>query len=146
VTVATPTSPGDGGFTLIELVFAMLITMVGLLGLLQALSLAEEQNMRNQIRDEAVQIAEQQMNTFMARRFSDISSVSGGTYTYPTQRIASNLRGNGKTYAVTRSVNAIANNNPSDSSQARELVVKVHFRFKNMSANHEIHSLRANAS
>lgn len=144
--VAPLTSRSNAGFTLVELVFAMLITTVGLLGLLQALSLAEEQNMRNQMRDETVQVAEQQMSNFMARRFADISTSASGTYVYPQQQIASKLRGTDKTYTLTRSVNALPNNNPSDSSQTRELIVKVHYRFKNVSANQEVHSLRANSN
>jgi Tfp pilus assembly protein PilV len=146
VPVAPITSRGNAGFTLVELVFAMLITTVGLLGLLQALSLAGEQNMRNQMRDEVVQVAEQQMSNFMARRFSDISTSASNPYVYPTQQIASKLRGSDKTYTLTRSVNAITNNNPSDTSQTRELIVKVHYKFKNISANHEVHSLRANSN
>ena len=120
----------------------MVITLVGLLGLLEALTVASQHNLKNQMRDEAVQIAEQQLSNFMAAPFTSISSTQGATYYYSPQQVASRLRGVSKSYTVSRSVNALPNNNPGDGSQSRELVVKVHYRFKDMSTTHEIHSMR----
>jgi prepilin-type N-terminal cleavage/methylation domain-containing protein len=47
------------GFTLVEMMIAMVIIMVGLLGLVQAALLTIDSNMKNLLRDEAVRISEQ---------------------------------------------------------------------------------------
>jgi prepilin-type N-terminal cleavage/methylation domain-containing protein len=49
----------DKGFTLVEMMIAMVIIMVGLLGLVQAALLTIDSNMKNLLRDEAVRISEQ---------------------------------------------------------------------------------------
>jgi len=50
------------GFTLIEMLVAMVIILVLLLGLVQAALLSIDSNLRNLLRDEAVRVAEQRMN------------------------------------------------------------------------------------
>ena len=57
---APPTiSPsGSAGFTLVEMLMAMLVMAVGLLGLLQSVNLAYQQGTKNRLRSEAVQLAE----------------------------------------------------------------------------------------
>ena len=47
------------GFTLVEMMIAMVIIMVGLLGLVQAVLLSIDINMKNLFRDEAVRISQQ---------------------------------------------------------------------------------------
>jgi len=51
----------SGGFTLVEVIMAVLILLVGMLGLLQAVNLAMEVNLRNQVREEAVYVGERVM-------------------------------------------------------------------------------------
>lgn len=55
-------NPGNGGFTLVEMMISMVVILIVLLGLVQAAVLSIEHNVRNQLRDEAVRIAEQRMN------------------------------------------------------------------------------------
>lgn len=50
------------GFTLIEVLFAVVILMVGLLGLLHTVTVAVENGVANSLREEAVNIAGQRMN------------------------------------------------------------------------------------
>jgi len=50
------------GFTLVEVLVAVVILMVGLLGLLHTVSVAVDNNLANSLRDEAVRIAGQRMN------------------------------------------------------------------------------------
>lgn len=52
----------NNGFTLIEVLVAMVIIIVALLGLVQATLLSIDYNLRNLLRDEAVRIAEQRMD------------------------------------------------------------------------------------
>lgn len=50
------------GFTLIEVLIAMVLILVLLLGLVQAALLSIDSNLRNLLRDEAVRVAEERMN------------------------------------------------------------------------------------
>src|SRR5512136_3093130 len=97
--------PNNGGFTLIELMVAMVITLVGLLGLLQAINMAIEHNLKNQLRDEAVLIAEQWMGNLKTRGFNQLSGVSSPQFTPRT--VPSQLRARNVTYTVTRQCNSL---------------------------------------
>ena len=55
-------SLNNRGFTLVEMLVAMVIILVLLLSLVQAALLSIDGNMRNLLRDEGVRIAEQRMN------------------------------------------------------------------------------------
>ena len=57
------------GFTLIELMVALVILSVSMIGILDAMVLTMQQNLENFSRDEAVRIAEQQMNTLRNTSF-----------------------------------------------------------------------------
>ncbi len=50
------------GFTLIEVMVAIVILAVGLLGLLYTVSLSIDNNLANVLRDEAIKVAEQRMS------------------------------------------------------------------------------------
>lgn len=60
------------GFTLIENLVAMFILSVGLLGLLQAVNYSIHYNMDNQLRDDAVRLADERMAVEKARTFDAI--------------------------------------------------------------------------
>ncbi len=60
------------GFTLIEVMVAILIMMVGLIGLLQSINVAMEYNLKNQLRDEAVYTAERYFNELRGMPFDSI--------------------------------------------------------------------------
>lgn len=53
---------------------AMLITMIGLVGLLKSLELGMGHNVRNQLRDEAVMLGEQTMSFQKVRSFDQLTS------------------------------------------------------------------------
>ena len=55
-------SKNSKGFTIVEMLVAMVIILVLLLSLVQAALLSMDSNMRNLLRDEGVRIAEQRMN------------------------------------------------------------------------------------
>ena len=102
--------PNKSGFTLVEVMIAMLIMSVGLFGLLQSVNVAYEHNARNRLREEAVQVAEEQMNELRARQFDDISAsrlstvnraIAGGFRNFSVALLSQTLGGNSKKITVT---------------------------------------------
>lgn len=124
-----------------EVLVAMVITMVALLGLLQAVTIVTEQNLQNMQRDEAVQIAEDWMTRFRAMNFSNIQTCpacTGRVYNYPAETAPSRLRGGRGTYTVNRSTVV-----SSDGTQINTGVI-VQWIYKGKVNTHEVHSIRSN--
>lgn len=114
----------NDGFTLIEVMTAMLILTVGLLGLLQAVNVAMEHNLKNRLRDNAVMIGEQQINSLIKMPIDDPII---NTYTTVTA-LSGTLK---KPYRVERTKQNIT----TDSVRYR---VNVQWTFKNMTTNQEV--------
>lgn len=131
--------PNNRGFTLIELLAAMVITMVGLLGLLQAINVAMEHNLKNQLRDEAVLIAEQWMGNLKTRGFSQLSGVSDPSQQFSPKTVSSQLRARNVAYTVNRQCASL--NAPA--STAARLTVTVTWNVKGTSYTHTVISLRS---
>ena len=121
-----------GGFTLVEVMVAMGIALIALMGLLQALDVVSARNLQNQRRDEAVQVAEDWMNRFRTVPFNALSTA------YTPLRVPSRLRGGVGNYTVIRSTVMAPDNT------AALLSVRVRWRFKNISTTHEVNSVRSN--
>ena len=68
----TPAVSSNRGFTLVEMLVAMVIILVALLGLVQAAFLSIDNNLKNLLRDEAVRLAEEQMNVFKSLPINDV--------------------------------------------------------------------------
>lgn len=109
--------PSDKGFTLIEVVMAILILMVGMLGLLQAINLATEVNLRNQLREESVYVGERVMNELRGRGFDSISA------TYRSYSTQSKLRGVSRKYGVQRSSIVLSTQNSLPVTKQLEVIV-----------------------
>lgn len=88
----------NAGFTLVEVMVAMLISLVGLMGLLKALEVAIQQNAGNLLRDEAVQVAEKEMASQKSRAFS-VLTTSGMAVSVPSR-----VRNGSVSYTVKHSV------------------------------------------
>ena len=67
-------SSNDQGFTLVELLVAVVILMVGLLGLLQGVNVAIMENLKNELRNKALSIAEAELAIIKNRSFDSIST------------------------------------------------------------------------
>lgn len=118
------------GFTLIEVMVAIVIMLVGALGLLQALNVAMNQNIQNQRREEVVRVAEGVMHDMRSQPF--------GTVFNPTTTVPSKLRSSNITYAVARRVTNVTTN-VTDRYQ-----VDVKWVYRNYSARHTIVTIRGN--
>lgn len=116
------------GFTLIEVVVAILIMMVGLLGLLAAIDLAMDMNTRDYMRDEAVRVGERAMNATKSTAYNSIA-VGGPT----TQTISTNIRGVAKNYNVATTVEQL----PS----SKHISIVVNWTYKGQTYYHGIDSV-----
>jgi len=123
------TSPSASfGFTLVEMMMAMLVMTVGLLGLLQAINVAYEHNLRNKLREEALLVGEEQMNVL--RR----SSLPGGTFYQNVTTVVRGISGVTKKFTVTRECQSM--------SSTQRLKVTVVWSFKNISTTHAVYTLK----
>jgi type IV pilus assembly protein PilV len=118
------------GFTLVELLMAMLITMVGLLGLLKAVEVAIEHNLRSQLRNEAVFVGEQWMANLKVRAYGNIST------SFSPRQVPSQLRGGNIAYTVTRSSTDMG-------SSAKVLTVGVTWNYKGVPYSYTVSTIRS---
>ena len=118
----------NSGFTLIEFLVAIVILMVGMLGLLQVINVAMDQNLNNIFRNEAVMLADDMMMKNRARAFVSIST---GTQQGYEQR---NVRGIMKNYSVTRVVTDRTGN-------SKEIAIDVRWKKKNAAYSHSVNSV-----
>lgn len=125
----TTSRRGNAGFTLTEVVVAILIIMVGMLGLLQAVNVATEHNLKNQLRDEAVQVGEKYMNIQRGKPF-DLLSTSYGTRYEPSR-----IRGGGKPYSIALSTDTLSGNAMAPSKQ---LNVTVSWTYKGVTYENRV--------
>lgn len=134
----------DRGFSLIEVMVAILVTVVAMFGLLSAVEVASVQNLQNQLRDEAIQVAEAEMNHWRAVPYGMISTcrtspsheACPANYRYAPRTVAGKLRGSGNPYTVIRSTIVTSDGGAVD------LGVRVRWTFKNISTSHEVHTVR----
>ncbi len=115
------------GFTLVEFLVAIVILMVGMLGMLQAINIAMEKNLENVFRTEAVTLAEERMMEARTQLTSFI----------PVTMVQRRARGVLKNYSVWQNVNSVA-------GKSNEVVIVVKWHNKNSSASHTASSLITN--
>jgi type IV pilus assembly protein PilV len=118
--------PGSAGFTLVEVLMAMLIMTVGLLGMLQAVNVAYQHNSRNKLREEALLVGEEQINDFRSRKYDAITTTVTRVVT----------RGN-RNFSVTRE----ATENASKSS--KKIKVAIGYSFHNVSTAQVLYTMRS---
>ncbi|MSN26357.1 MAG: prepilin-type cleavage/methylation domain-containing protein [Geobacter sp.] len=127
------------GFTLIEFCIAVLIMMVGLLGLLQAVNMATEHNLGSLLRNEAISLADEKMVEAKILPFANL--VSDASY------INRRTRGGFKNYSVVRTTQ------PSRTVEyppgvytvtSQEVSVRVSWRYKGTQLSHTVSTLITN--
>lgn len=114
----------NSGFTLIEFVVAVLILMVGLLGLLQTVNTAISSNMVNQLRNEGVVVADQELGRQLAKGFQN-ASTSAANYLV-TRKVLNGFRN----YSVTR-------HNLPAFSNSKQVTLTVKWKYKNTLYSHD---------
>lgn len=116
------------GFTLIEFLVALVILMVGLLGLLQTVNFAIVNNMTNQLRQEAITLADERMQIEIAKSYDSIPiAVTNET----VQRI---VNGAPRTYTI-----VLTNTKPTGRTISIDL--RLNWSYKGQQYSHAITSL-----
>lgn len=129
------------GFTLIEVLIATVILMVGLLGLLQGINLAMDKSMENVFRNEALLVADDYM---MAKRSRSFGSLSTNSVANPAVKITAGqryTRGVYKNYSVLQTVTQISGDNVAGTKQ---IDIFVTWSYRKHSFNHGISSFVSN--
>jgi type IV pilus assembly protein PilV len=122
----------SNGFTMVEVMVATVIILVGLLGLLQAVNLAMETNLRNQLRDEAIYVGERVINEQRGRGFDSIST------TTVTTQVPSRIRGSTRTYSVTRSATVLSTTGTPAQPDVKRLQVVVNWTYRKVAYENRV--------
>lgn len=121
---------------MIEVLAAMVIFTVGLLGLLQSVNVAIGQNVRDEYRNTAVLVGEQVMNELRAKPFQAISSI------YAPQQKTVKVRGLDKNFVYERYTMIQAyNSDLVPQPVSKELQVVVKWTYRNVTSQHLMKSV-----
>jgi type IV pilus assembly protein PilV len=115
----------NNGFTLAEFLVAIVILMVGLLGMLQGINIAMDKNMENILRNEAILVADDRMMLKRAKSFDALSTTTSNIY---LQRFH---RGGFKNYSVRETVSLATTN-------SKEVNINVTWKYRNKSSTHSV--------
>lgn len=128
------------GFSLVEFLVAMVILMVGLLGLLQVINVAVDQNLGNVFRNEAVMVVDEAM---MKKRSKAFASISANTVTgvpkVTTYSLTRTVRGIEKNFDIVDSVTGITGSAPIYNS--KQITIDVSWTKKGTTYNHSATSV-----
>jgi type IV pilus assembly protein PilV len=98
------------GFSLIELMIAMFIFMIVMLGMLAGVNSSIQTNKGNVLRDEAIRLAEDELSRLRSERFTSMgvsANLAATDWTGPNN-ITVNVRSGQITYALSRRITDIA--------------------------------------
>lgn len=129
-------SSSEGGFTLVEVLVALVIMLVGLVGLLQSVNVATEHNIKNLLRDEAVRVGEEKM--YEARN-TVFTSLSG----HSARPVARTFRGATKNFNVSRTVTNFPTGSSYLTATSKKVDIAVSWGFKGVNLTHEVTSVVA---
>lgn len=122
------------GFTLIEFLVAIVILMVGLLGLLQAVNTGLVYNLNTQLRGEAVAVADRYLAREMTKSFDQISSPTSGAAKISGLIDSRPVLNGFKQYSVTKTL-------PPVMSNSKEVNITVSWRHKKVRYTQEASSV-----
>lgn len=120
----TTVSKNNKGFTLVEVMIALVVLLFVFLALMQTALMSIDSNMVNVLREEAISIAEEQMTDVRNTAYADVASVAAAT-------VSRNIRNvQGFDYTVTRTV--------ADNTTTKQVAITVTWSWKNDAYRHQI--------
>ena len=126
----------EKGFSLVEVMVALLVSLVTFLAVLETATLAIHTNLRNALRDEAVNVADISMNEARDVTFNATTDdLLAGTVNSTVTR---NFRGADRDYAIRRTVTNVNADN-------KQVNVTVTWAWKGQTHTHVIQTLRRRA-
>lgn len=130
---------GKKGFTLIEVLFALSIILITMLGLYKVTEMSMMTNMRNLIRDEGVKVAQEVINRIKAEPFSSITTGQWqpddfAALGYQNAEVTRNFRGFSVTYNLAATVTDYSN-------EVKQIDVTVTWPYKGVNYSHTISSM-----
>ena len=113
------TKMNNKGVTLVEVMIALVVLLIVFMGLIQASLVSIDQNVRNEVRDEAVRIAAEYMTRTRATAFGNVTATgincaaASATWTaFPgTPTVTRNFRNMSVTYNIGRCVDVLDTEN-----------------------------------
>jgi type IV pilus assembly protein PilV len=121
-------------FTLAEVMVAILVMMIGMIGLLETIDQSLQHNLRNQLRETALQVGEKYMAELSAKGFDTIST------SYAVVNATRNIRGSTANYSVERRSQVLATDEAAAPS-SKQLTVVVKWGFKGLSSQNRVISV-----
>jgi type IV pilus assembly protein PilV len=131
------------GFTLVELLVAVVILMVGLLGLLQTVGFALSHNFNNQLRQEAVYVADQVMSLEKSKTYENIAAPAFDPAINDVASLPTVIANS----TVSRTVNrapityAVVMTNRAPTSQSKSIDVEVSWQHRGRRYTHTVASI-----
>ena len=129
-------SSNNRGFTLIEMMVAMVVVMVGMVGLLSTIDVAMQQTTKNQLREIAVSVGEEQMRTMLAIPVASLTTFSNTTT--PSRP----YRNGNVNFTVTRGTTLYPVS--PQGNQSAEITVTVEWKVRGANNQHQIKTVRTN--
>ena len=128
----------DKGFTMLELLVSLVIMTIGILALLQVVTVSIAVNSGNKMRNDAIQICDQTLGELRSKLYTDADLTPGTTNATVTQK---NALGS-VSYTVTKTVTTLTNHalGTDNIAGAKHVMITVSWSEKGVVKNHSLTS------
>lgn len=133
------------GFTLIEFLVAIVILMVGLLGLLQTVNYALSHNAVNQLRQQAINLADEQVQLEKAKLYENIAAPEYKDYPTPLSfDQLSSIKIDMPPVTINNKQYSIKKISKSPTRASKYVQIEVEWQYKQTNYDHRISTLVSN--